>query len=39
MPTEHLGLDVGEFVGDGERVISGVEDEQRHLAVIGEESD
>jgi hypothetical protein len=37
--AENLGASAGEVVTDGNRVIAGVEHEQRHLAVFWQEAD
>ena len=37
--AQHLAAHVGEFVADGDRVVAGVEHEQRHLAVVAEQLD
>jgi hypothetical protein len=38
-PAEHLGTQVFQIVTDRDRVIAGIEDEQRDVAVCGKETD
>jgi len=37
-PAEHLGTQVFQIVTDRDRVIAGIEDEQRDVAVCGKET-
>ena len=38
-PTQHLGPGVREAIGEGDRVVASVEDEERHVTVTGQQVD